>query len=73
MSTTETTEKNVWADVEKSYKILDLIGQGAYGTVKKAKNIVNGNLVAIKHITNFSHSKILTLKVLREILIMKGL
>jgi serine/threonine protein kinase len=73
MSTLKKTEKSIWAEVVKTYKILYLIGEGGYGTVKKAKNIASGNLVAIKHMTNFSHNKYHTLKVLREILIMKSL
>ena len=68
-----TTEINIWADVEESYKILSQLGERGYGTVKKARSIASGNLVAIKHLTNFSYNKYYTLKVFREILIMKAL
>ena len=71
--TKEVPQKSIWAVVEKSYEIFEQIGQGGYGTVMKGKHITSGNLVAIKHMTNFCESKYCSLKVLREVSIMRRL
>ena len=60
-------QSNAWALVRTQYKIISLIGQGTYGTVVRAKCVESGNLVAIKHLTNFSDKKQGCIKVLREI------
>lgn len=39
-----------WKTVSVDYKIIKLIGEGAYGQVAKAKNRNSGDIVAIKMI-----------------------
>jgi serine/threonine protein kinase len=63
----------VWREVEKSYKLHGVIGEGGYGTIMKATCLATGNKVAIKHITSFSKNKYSCVRVIREILIMKAL
>ena len=47
-------DKDTWTEVEKFYRVLNTIGQGGYGTVKRAKCLSTGSYVAIKHMTDFS-------------------
>lgn len=38
-----------WTAVAEDYEIIVKVGQGSYGQVYKAKNIITGETVAIKH------------------------
>jgi mitogen-activated protein kinase 1/3 len=64
---------DVWANIEKKYKIEKTLGKGSYGTVKQAVCIATGQVVAIKHMTGFAEYEYDCVKVLREIQIMRGL
>lgn len=64
---------DVWADIEKNYKMGKAIGTGSYGTVMKATCLTTGRKVAIKHMNGFSKYEYDCVKVIREIQIMKGL
>ena len=58
---------NSWAYVSKDYEILEIIGQGAFGQVARAKSRSSGKTYAIKMIQNVFHSSYETKKILREI------
>jgi len=34
--------------ISRKYEIIEMVGNGSYGTVLKAKNHTNGNIVALK-------------------------
>ena len=57
----------MWIDVEKYYKVLETLGEGGYGTVKKALRLSTGSYVAIKHMTDFSDNTYRCKQVLREV------
>ena len=43
MNRTNTTEEaQVWDELQSTYEIIDSLGQGAYGTVMKAKSLKTG-------------------------------
>lgn len=65
------SKKNVWEAVKKSYKLSSIIGQGAYGTVRKGICLKSGHSVAIKHISGFSKSIYDCIHLLREIQLMR--
>ena len=54
-------------DIDKRYKFLKAIGQGAYGVVICAIDVVTGEKVAIKKIPRVFADVIETKKALREI------
>lgn len=51
--------------------MLSIIGKGSYGCVSKAKCRLSGQLVAIKIMENHTDTEYDTIKILREVLIMK--
>ena len=50
------------------YKIIEILGQGGYGTVVKAEHILSKKIVAIKKIDKVNEDGF-TRKILREIII----
>lgn len=52
---------------------MELLGNGSFGTVVKAKKRSTDQFVAIKLIKNFNHSSYKCRQVLREILILRKL
>jgi serine/threonine protein kinase len=61
-----------WEQVFKKYAFIKKLGQGSFGTVIKAKNILTGQKVAIKLIKGFDHQYSVR-KVFREIKLMRKL
>jgi mitogen-activated protein kinase 1/3 len=62
-----------WKQVSVDYKLLEILGTGAFGTVCKAMNRKTNELVAIKLISGVNMSTYITRKVLREVQIMSRL
>ena len=62
-----------WNDVREKYKIIEILGKGAYGTVVKAIDRKSERLVAIKLINGLSASSYDARKVLREVKILRKL
>jgi serine/threonine protein kinase len=59
--------------VLRSYDILELSGQGSYGSVVKAVCRFTGDIVAIKLVKNFRNHSYSLIKIVREIQIMRAL
>ncbi|GJN89177.1 hypothetical protein Rhopal_002151-T1 [Rhodotorula paludigena] len=57
-------------EVGADYKIMDVIGEGAYGVVSSAVHLATQSKVAIKKITPFDHS-MFCLRTLREIKLLR--
>ncbi|KAH8078311.1 kinase-like domain-containing protein [Filobasidium floriforme] len=57
-------------EVGPYYKLVDTIGEGAYGVVKAAVHVPTGTQVAIKRITPFDHA-MFCMRTLREIKLLK--
>lgn len=55
------------------YELINVIGKGAYGCVSKAKCINTGKFVAIKIFEKHDNSQYDTLKLVREIILLKKL
>ncbi|CAG8546755.1 4949_t:CDS:10 [Acaulospora colombiana] len=53
--------------VDEKYQFIRELGQGAYGVVCAARNILTGEGVAIKKVTNVFNKTILTKRALREV------
>ena len=64
---------NSWAIVQKDYKLKNIIGEGSFGTVVKAKRIDSGVTCAIKCIQNIFGSRYHAKKVLREVSLLRKL
>lgn len=62
-----------WDLLLKDYKILELLGNGAFGTVVKALDRKSDKLVAIKLIKNFNKTSYKCRQVLREIIVLRKL
>lgn len=58
---------NQWIDIEDKYKVLQVIGQGSFGTVIKAEHKRSKKQVAIKLIADIYNSPYTFKKVIREI------
>lgn len=62
------TLDSVWQVVtDRNYKILSVIGEGAFGVVVRAKSSLTKKIVAIKHIQVEQDSQYSLVKVLREL------
>ena len=59
--------------IVKKYKILEILGKGSYGCVSKAKCLKTGRTVALKIMENQTNTEYDTIKLLREIQLMKQL
>lgn len=57
--------------IESKYELMTIVGKGSYGCVTKAKCKITGQLVAIKIMENHTDTEYDTIKILREVLIMK--
>lgn len=64
---------NVWLEVLDHYELKSYLGKGSFGTVMKAECKVSGQIVAIKHLTDFSKYDYDCCKVIREIQVMTNL
>ena len=49
-------DKNGDASLEDAYEMLELVGEGAYGQVYKAREIKTGKICAVKIIKNIFRS-----------------
>mmetsp|Transcript_23291 Transcript_23291/g.41182 ORF Transcript_23291/g.41182 Transcript_23291/m.41182 type:complete len:422 (-) Transcript_23291:253-1518(-) len=67
------TISNTTFEVEKRYVNLRAVGQGSYGLVCSADDLVTGNQVAIKKVTNAFQDLIDAKRILREIKLLKHL
>ena len=56
-----------WSTPMEHYDLLEIIGEGSYGKVVKAKCKVTKKFVAIKFISNVCKSEYDCVKVIREI------
>lgn len=63
----------IWKQVKKDYKLIEIIGQGSFGTVVKAQTRVNRKYVAIKLIEGITKTSYTARKVLREVYILTQL
>jgi len=57
----------------KKYQILEVLGKGSYGCVSKAKCLKTDRIVALKIMENQTNTEYDTIKLLREIQLMKRL
>ncbi|RKO84047.1 kinase-like domain-containing protein, partial [Blyttiomyces helicus] len=57
--------------VDRKYKLLRELGQGAYGVVCAAKSIETGQEVAIKKVTKVFEKSILAKRALRELKLLR--
>ena len=74
MQAKQELDKESWTAVEKDYKLLESVGEGSYGQVRKAKHIASRNKVAIKRITVDEESRLVWMKyIVREIGILRRL
>lgn len=62
-----------WKLVQNDYKLAALIGSGAYGKVVKAIHRKSGKTVAIKQMDNIFHNVYDSIKLVREVQIMRHL
>ncbi|XP_060865471.1 cyclin-dependent kinase 9-like [Metopolophium dirhodum] len=60
-------------NVDKKYKLLSIIGQGSYGVVRKAQNILYQNIVAIKELLYHNTTEGFPITALREVRILQKL
>lgn len=59
--------------IQSKYELIEVIGRGSYGCVSKAKCNKTGKLVAIKIFEKHQNSEYDTLKLVREIMLIKKL
>ena len=59
--------------IVKKYQIIEVLGKGSYGCVSKAKCLKTGRIVALKIMENQTNTEYDTIKLLREIQLMKKL
>lgn len=57
----------------KKYEFIEILGKGSYGCVSKAKCLKTGRIVALKIMENQTNTEYDTIKLLREIMLMKKL
>ena len=67
------TTKNLRNAIEEKYFFTDLIGKGSYGSVSKGKCKKTGRVVALKVIEGQKNTEYDTIKLVREIQLMKSL
>ncbi|XP_029341079.1 cyclin-dependent kinase 9-like [Acyrthosiphon pisum] len=60
-------------NIDKKYKLSSIIGQGSYGIVRKAQNILNQDIVAIKEILYLNRTEGFPITALREVRILQKL
>ena len=65
--------KALRAMIESKYEIIEFIGRGSYGSVSKGKCKLSGKIVAIKIMENQTDSEYDSIKLVREIQLMRHL
>ena len=65
--------ESVWDHVTSKYQLLEKLGQGTYGQVRKVKHIASGKIYAIKLIENCFNDEYSARKAVREIKILRQL
>ena len=56
-----------WKHLMNDYELYNLVGQGTYGDVLKAKSKQTGQIVAIKHIKRCTNSSSASRKTISEV------
>ena len=59
--------------ISKKYKMIEVLGKGSYGCVSKARCLRTGRIVACKIMENQTNTEYDTIKLLREIQILRSL
>ncbi len=59
--------------LRERYEWLETLGNGAYGTVFKARQLATGETIAIKHLSNIFVDRIRARRALREIVLLTHL
>ena len=70
---TSMIKEDIWQELDFRYELLNVIGEGSFGQVRKAKCRHNGSLVAIKLIRNAFANRYEAKKLLREVQILRKL
>ena len=65
--------RNLRRQILKKYEIIEVLGKGSYGCVSKAMCLKTGRTVALKIMENQTNTEYDTIKLLREIQLMKRL
>ncbi|CAI6352580.1 unnamed protein product [Macrosiphum euphorbiae] len=60
-------------NIDKKYKFMSIIGRGTYGIVRKAYNILNQDIVAVKEIIYLNRTEGFPITALREVQILQKL
>ena len=60
-------------EIQTKYELLEVIGRGSYGCVSQAKCLNTGKIVAIKVFEQHTSSQYDTVKLVREIILLKKL
>jgi serine/threonine protein kinase len=60
-------------EIDDKYEPIKAVGRGAYGVVCSAKNVITGEKVAIKKITNAFENLIDARRTLREMVLLRHL
>ena len=58
-------------NVGKEYKLEKILGQGSYGQVAQAINLITGKRVAIKRMLHIFDDVVVTKRTLRELVILR--
>ena len=67
------TTRQLRASIEEKYQFIELVGKGSYGSVSKGKCKATGRTVALKIIEGSKNTEYDTIKLVREIQLMKRL
>ena len=62
-----------WDNLKHRYNLIELMGQGSFGTVMKAQDLFTGQLVAIKYLNKIFDSTYHARSALREIILLRKL
>jgi serine/threonine protein kinase len=67
------SSSDLWLHLKKDYKLIKFLGEGSFGQVKLGQCRVTKRLVAIKLIKDFADCEYNSIKVAREISIMRNI